>query len=377
MIVQSSSRFIFDPLDVSFNIVQRGGSGQQMREEISGRYDPDHSVTPLVLSPTLQVKDPNHVLQDGDHSSLLMNVRWYINSELEANRITPQTDADAFTLMGDGSLMVKLNCQAGGALNLLCVCDYLDARRGEVLSFSGTVPLSCTSVSDASLTLNFDAPANMPIYPFKNNYVKTITAQVINGTTPIDDSKVVYEWIVESEHHKAAVGTDVWCLSISGGTIKIDTRFIGKINLVCRAWLKSDPNLVLSAHTKMYRWYGQYRERLDIPRGQVLTPNTTACDIELKVATNKMGELASPQDYFDIVLVWRKNLPGETWMVLGYGPKKTIPVTELNPKYGVDTVFGAQVRELSELRQVRIGNNPITINGQEVYMRVPTINSDF
>lgn len=376
MIVQSSSHFIFDPLDVSFNIVQRGGSGQQMREEISGRYDPDHSVTPLILTPTLQVKDPNHVLQDGDHSSLLMNVRWYINSELEANRITPQTDADAFTLMGDGSLMVTTNIVAGGALNLLCVCDYLDARRGEVLSFRGTIPLSCTSVSDASLTLNFDAPANMPIYPFKKNYQRTITAQLVNGTTPMDNSKAVYEWIVLNEHHPVGI-SDPWLVSMKQNSITIDTRFIGKINLECRAWLKSDPNLVLRAHTKIYRWYGQYRERLDIPRGQVLTPNTTACDIELKVATNKMGELASPQDFFDIVLVWRKNLPGETWKVIGYGPKKTIPVTELNPKYGVDTVFGAQIRELSELRQVRIGSNAITINGQEVYMRVPTINSDF
>lgn len=375
MIVQNFSTLVYDPLDVSFNIVAHGGSTGQMKENISGRYDPDRFITPLLLNPTLQVVDPNHVISDGDYSSQLIDVRWFANEATDANRIVPKADA-ALDVGTDGSLLVYKNLEPGESLTLICTASFVDPRRGEVLKFRMELPLSCTAVSDASLTLNFDAPVRMPICPFKGEGLRTLHAQLVNGSTPLDDELVTCEWAVVNEHHLVGSDDD-WYVSGQGTkNLTIDTRFIGSVNLEVRAWLKADKNIIERATTKIHRWYGQYRERIDVDKGQIVTTDTTKCEVKVTVATNRWGELEHPQDYFDIAIAFKKDLPGEAWRIVGYGDRVSMPIADVNPKYGVNTVFGAQVRELSELRPAKIGSQQIVINGQRVFMRVPTTDSD-
>lgn len=375
MIKKQSAVVVYDPLDVSFNIIENGGNLLQTKESNSGRYDPDRTITPLTLTPTLQVKDPNHILNDGDHSSKLFNHRWYYNQEDEQHRITSRTDPDMFVLNTDMSLEICGNV-APGAVNLICLCQYIDARRNEVLNFRKVLALACTSVSDCNLTLEMDAGARLPLSPYKANTLRTIHAQLKNGGTDVADSSATYVWKVATEN-RAVSTDDPWYVSgIGTKNLTVDTKYIGKVVLQCEANLQTDTTTKVSAMTKLHRWYGQYREDIEIPRGQFILPSTQMCTVRAKVSTNRMGEIDSPQKYFDIILVWKKDLPGENWKVLGYGPTKDIQVTDLTPKYGVNTVFGVQVRELSELRPCKFKGSTFTIDGKIPAIRVPLTESE-
>lgn len=369
MLVKNVSSVVYDPLVVVFDVIMKGGNGQQMKEISTQRFDPDFSVTPLVLEPFLQVTDPNNTLQGGDWSSSLFNVRWYLDVENAAHRIL--TDAQN-TVRDDGTLVWGTNTAPGTSHTLICLAQFIDPRRNEVLSFRKMVAVGCNAVNSAMLDLVIDAPLRCSIYPFKQTYLRKITATMYNGANVVQNA--TFQWAVTDEHHMASTD-DPRFTEITGNYIVVDTRYVNKLMLECRA-THPVTGEVLRARTKMHRWYGQYRERLDLPRGAAVRPETTEVEAKVVVSTNRLGELQHPEQYFDIVIAWRKELPGESWKVLAYGPNKTIPVRDLQPKYGVRTEFAAQIRELSELRLVRIDRQPVLINGNHVYMRVPIISSD-
>ena len=369
MIVQNSASVVYDPLVVVFDVVMRGGNGQQQKEISTGTWNPDHEITPLVLSPFLQVQDPSHMIADGDYSSSLINIRWFLDSE--SKRIVSD---DKNKISDQGVLSWGTNTEQGVNHSIICVAQFIDPRRNEVMTFRKIIAVGCNSVNDAMLTLVIDAPAKCPIYPFKSDYVRTITATMYNGSDVVEGAEV--KWFLSEEN--AFAGSDVLdprFKQITSDYIKIDTRFVGRLLLECRATHPVTGEIAY-ARTKLFRWYGQYLERLDIPRGKALIEGSENVDLEVVVSNNRLGNIENPEQYFDITLCWKKNLPGEEWKVLGYGSKKTVPVSDINPKYGVDTVFGAQVRELSELRPLKIGDDFVKVNGEISYIRVPKIASD-
>ena len=370
MIVRNNASVVFDPITVIFDIIMVGGNGQQMKEISTQRFDPDHTVTPLVLEPNLQLTDPMNVMQDGDYSTSLFNVRWYLDEENASHRIL--TDAHN-TVSDKGVLTWGTNTEPETSHTLICVAQFLDPRRNEVLTFRKMVALGCNAVSTSQLTLVLDAPLRCPIYPFRTNYFRPIKATMYNGADVVQGASCT--WYVTDEHHPAST-LDPRFPNIIGSLIVVDTRYVGKLMLECRA-THPVTGEVVAARTKLHRWYGQYLEKIDLPKGSAIRPETTEVEALVTVSTNRLGDIENPERYFDIALAWRKELPGEKWKVFHHGAHKTIPVQDVLPKYGVRTEFAAQVRELSELRRCRIGQDIIKMNGKEVYMRVPTIASDF
>ena len=369
MLVRNTASVVYDPLLVVFDVIMKGGNGQQMKEISTQRFDPDFSVTPLVLEPSLQVTDPSGTLLDGDWTGSLFNIRWFLDVEDTAHRIL--TDADN-TVTDDGVLTWGTNTNPGSSHTLICLAQLIDPRRNEVLTFRKTVSVGCNAVTTSLLSLFIDAPLRCPIYPLKETYLRPIEATMYNGADVVQNA--TYRWIVTDEHHPVTEG-DPRFPEIDGNRIVVDTRYVDKLMLQCEAVHPVTGERV-TARTKLHRWYGQYRERLDLPKGPAIRPETREVEANVVVSTNRLGDIEHPERFFDIVVVWRRDLPGEKWNVLGYGPHHIVPVRNVQPRYGVRTVFAAQVRELSELRCLRIGRNRVMINGKLAYIRVPIISSD-
>ena len=66
MIRSSQGRLVFQPLAVTFGVTILGGSLQQNYAAESRSYEPDHSLTPLILAPSLSVSDPDMPENSGD-----------------------------------------------------------------------------------------------------------------------------------------------------------------------------------------------------------------------------------------------------------------------------------------------------------------------
>lgn len=101
----ASAYILYQPLSVSLFMDEVGGSSTQRKNNVNGEFDPDRTLFPLILRPRLIIKDPDHVLQDGDQTSSLIDTRWYIGSNESGTRITK--DTSGFTLGTYGELSVK------------------------------------------------------------------------------------------------------------------------------------------------------------------------------------------------------------------------------------------------------------------------------
>ena len=78
-IITEEAVILYDPIETVFDVQPIGGMLGQRQNTITGEYSPDRSVTPMVLSPSLQVIDPN--ITEGSQSSdetERMTIAWYI-----------------------------------------------------------------------------------------------------------------------------------------------------------------------------------------------------------------------------------------------------------------------------------------------------------
>lgn len=371
MIKTRTATVVYDPLDVAFDVVVSGSCTQTFEVSMQ-KYAPNLAITPLLFRPVLHLSDPNHVIVDGDYTADLVNVRYYMDEETEAKRITTSTGV---TVYDDGRMLWGKNLTPDSSHQLICKASFIDPRRNEVISFERTIPLSCCSTDDSNLRMEIDRGNLVRFLAYDEPARLCIGAAVYNGKDDIFVATDDLKWEVVGEHHFADAG-DTWFVERQNESVWIDCRYIDKLTLKA-VYTHPKNGRRLEATVRIQRVYGQYEERPEIPRGSIITPETTEAVFRTVVTKFNGGDITRPERFFDITLAMKKNLPGARWQVVGYGPEKKVPVSDIKPKYGVDTVFGTQVRELSELRRCCIGKDAIEINGKEVYLRVPTIPSDF
>lgn len=366
----NSANVVYDPLDIVFDVIEKGGSGIQKKETSTGRYDPDREITPWVLVPNLQIRDRERVLADGDYSMSLYNARWYAGSETEENRITK--DTAGYELGDHGKLTVDKNATPGEAVNLLLVIQYTDPRRNEVMTFRKICAMSCEAVNETSLALDIDVPVRMPIVPMRNRTTRILTAQLRNGQTNVEDADAVYVWKVldGTAWRKITVDDVYYCSGQDSRKLTLDLRYIDKEVIRVEAYSKSNAEMTVSAQTKAHRWYGQWEARCDIVRGKYIHPDTEETEVCVTVA-NRKGNIVSAEKYYDIGLYFRRDMTGEAWRQVSHSGGVTVPSQMAGTRYGVRAVFGAEVRELTALRAVTSGGKRILINGKAACMQIP------
>ena len=102
------------PIGVALHGHHRGGLEQTKNAD--GLFDPRQDAVPLALRPRLAVRGTDHVLADGDHTTGLIDTRWYIGTDDKGTRITESTSG--FSLGPTGSL----RCGAMSSRRRPCPC---------------------------------------------------------------------------------------------------------------------------------------------------------------------------------------------------------------------------------------------------------------
>lgn len=372
MMKTATAYVIYDPLVLTFSIVEVGGSAVQRKDAISGSFDPDRNLFPFVLRPQLTVQDPNHILADGDHTNRLIDCRWYIGSDESGVRIYNETAG--FTLGDNGELTVTRNVEPSSPVNLFFTCAYIDARTHNTFRKSMGVTLSSVLAAELNLGIEIDAASKMPVSPFKTHRNRTITATFRNGTETVPDNQAVFVWRVQdaaTRTMRAITDDDLFYVSGQGTkSIVIDRRLIDKEMIEVVAYHVADPSRIVSARTKVYRWYGQWDEEIRITRGKYIRPDTQQVETTAYIATPK-GMVSSPADYFDITHV-RTGVAADSYQeTVGYGETATVPRTSIGSDPSVRPVFGIEVRERTALRACTIGGLACVVNGSIACIQIP------
>ena len=80
MIRSSQGRLVFQPITLTFGVTILGGAYSQSYNVDTGLFEPDRSLTPLILAPSLMVVDPDVAENSGEKSGKLTNVNWQVSA---------------------------------------------------------------------------------------------------------------------------------------------------------------------------------------------------------------------------------------------------------------------------------------------------------
>lgn len=368
----ASAYILYTPLDISLLMLEVGGNTTQNKSNVTGEFDPDRTLFPLVLRPSLVIKDPDHVLDDGDHTKKLIDNRWYIGTNENGSRITK--DTDGFVLGQYGELTVKRNVEPSVPLSLFFTCAYIDSRTQNTFRKSFLVTLTTNLTTELNLSLEIDAARKMPISPFKSVSTRTIKATFRNGENIVADADAVYLWKVRdsvTRQLRAITADDLFYVSgLNTKALTIDRRFIDKELIQLEAYHRADNRRKVYVQTKIFRWYGQWDEREVITRGKFVRPDTSEIEVRAFVDSPK-GQIIDPQNYFDMTHIFTTNEKGAPQTVIGYGETVVVPASIVGKDPNVRPVFGVEVFERTALRPMMINGKAVVINGKIATISIP------
>lgn len=372
----ASAYILYQPLNIALTMEILGGSLNQHRDSLSGDFDPDRSITPLLLAPHLEVEDPDGIILVSDQSSNLIDCRWYTASDDsdETQRIT--SDTSGFTLGECGRLTVWRNVLESSPLNLYFSCAFIDPRTQHVYRKQYQLTLTTSASVDLNLSLELNVADKMPISPFKNFSTRTITATLRNGENElvIDGVTFMSRWSVwnrESRVWQIASTDYIFIDAITDSSITIDRRYIDREVLMCEVWYAADVSIApVYKRVKVYRWYGQWDDRCVITRGKFVRPDTDEFEVVAIVDTDK-GQVTDPAKYFDITHIFTTNERGAVQTVVGYGEMVVVPAGIAGKDPNVIPVFGIETKERTALRAVTIGGKEVQIDGQTICIQIP------
>lgn len=366
----ASAYILYTPLSLSLYMDEVGGSLSQRKDGMTNSFDPDRTLFPMMLRPRLTVTDPDGIVAAGDHTGDLIDCRWYIGSDDTGERIT--ADTEGFTVGEYGTLTVTRNVEPSLPLNLFFTCAFLDPRTNKPYRKTYLVTLTSVLGTEAALAVEIDAAKKMACSPFRTNTERTITATLRNGAEEVDADLATFCWEVLEEGEWRAIDEED-LFYVSGQDTKaltIDRAYIDKEFIRVVAANKNYPSATVTAHTKVYRWYGQWDEREVITRGKFIRPDTAEIEACCIIDTPK-GEVTSPEAYFDITHIFTTNEKGAVETVIGYGETVVVPASIVGKDPNVIPVFGCEVKERTALRACTINGQVVTVDGLIMTMSVP------
>lgn len=400
-IVYDTAQVVYSALSVALSMDVLGGSMTQ-RRSMGGTFDPDRALFPLQLRPKLWVSDPDGIIPDGDYTNSLVECKWYIGTDGNGTRI--YGTEDDYDLGSYGEITIYANVLPTSPLDLFFTCSFIDPRnQANVIVKTWRVTLSSSQSAEIALSVTLDTADKDAFSPFKTtSSIRTITAQLHNGGDDVDDSEAYYKWHVLDkdlkQYRDIDPETDLWYLSgESTKALTIDRAYVGSERLMCTAGILYLENPSLPAlppaqsktlsngktytacygnYTarkmfKTFRFYGQYGEDVKLTRGKLIKADTTIVKAEAKV-TNTRGNVTNPSKYFDIRHFMTHKYAGAAQVTVGYGDDVTVNASECSRNPQDPTVFGCEIRRLSEFRGITInGAYLLDSNGKKICAQVP------
>ncbi len=359
---------LFDPLSITFSMQMLGGSENQTCSAATGAlaYDPDRTLTPLVLQPSLYITDPDKVLPDGDYSSAIQSARWYLGADNTAEMILSTTDG--YVLGENGELQVWRNITPERQQMLHFEGKFLDPRTESIFLLQHTLTLTTVQMQEVQLRLQTDWANPMVISALKDLGNRTLHVDVFNGTNQVDDERVHFAWKIFDKTYDTSGGyreiteEDVCYVSGQGtSSLTINRKVIDKERLRCDVYLNDYPKTILSAPCKAYRDYGQWEMSAPLfMTGKFIRPTTKTITLAEQITTPK-GNLANAEKYFDIEHVYI--YPDGNQKILGYGETASMDADLVRKSEVQQPTFGVNVSTRSAWRPCAIDDQLVTVNG--------------
>lgn len=360
-IKKSGGYIAHQQLEFSFTMLQLGGSPTQYYNTVDKVYEPDRSLAPYVLKPSLQIYDPENKLPAGEYSSEMTNVIWSLTIFSNGNKMSLAAGKD-YSVGDDKALTLSRNVAENESLQISFCADYLDWFRNQTSHFNWDITLTTIARTDYNFEIRIDAPSKLNLSPFKNRGQFKITTQAVNGRDIIQDADVDYLWEMYDYTTEAFISItedEFWC--ISGNTsnaITIDQAYVNKVLLRVTAILKSNTSVRDVKTVLLRRYYGAYESSVDFLSGKYLFKDSEMIYIEANVY-NRQGIISNPTRFFDMELLFHNN-PSSLWQSLGYGEYA-------NAHRDGDTYdheAGIILRELSALMPISLSDGSVlSING--------------
>lgn len=210
-----------DALTVTGEIeILQGNTDQTV--DLGGNYQDDRTLVPLVLFGHVDAHD-NEGMVSGEQE--LLRIDWYEGNYVKGDSTNLITDsATGPYRISDGSsswcsglpkwaLIVKKNLTADSSSMITGVMYFSDRRTGTTVAVTGSELLTCSYHDMMTVTLESDRPEVWIVNPLAltegidSPWLQTVTTQLRNFTTDIDDSLVCYEWLTSTTDSK---GVETW-----------------------------------------------------------------------------------------------------------------------------------------------------------------------
>lgn len=375
-IIGQGSRLFFQPLEFVFNVGEEGGTFVQTKDTVTNEYIPDRRMTPIVLRPSLYVRDPSGFIEDGDRTDE-MSVTWTYDGSVVKS--TDATLSDNIYLSGK-NLVIKSN------LNKTFVKVefdgvFTDKRRGENHNFHKEWNFTLQAATQEAISMSIDQPKVVRLSPFSPYDIVPISCQLFEGPSPLDDSYCTYTW----QYKDGTSWTDIsdlplakklWLSSVSGKTIKVLQEHIQSIELRCVGIVKAlSTNSAYTQYqqVRLYRYIGDVQKpKVVRTKGAVLTLDSTvvARKVELKYSG---GDIAAEDilKNFSIHWFYAFGITSKTWNALdiydSVEASMTIDPQELKKDTGFyydGVVMGAEVLPLTALLPLTATGKYLTFGGK-------------
>lgn len=388
-IVTEEAVILYDPIETVFEVPPVGGSLVQRQNSITGEYSPDRNITPMVLSPSLQVIDPN--ITEGSQASdetANMTIAWYIvtteNGNETETEIADVYDPEAqnhedYEKYGKG-LMVNANIPAGETVHLRLKASFVNPNTNEPLKFDRDFQLTTEAYVEFNPAIEVNIPNYTIVNPFKlteANKLLAVTAKFFAGTQNISsNAKVTFLWEkLQGTTYRAIVATDVEVVSISRNVMTLNLECIGRCKYRVTAW---HTDYSAAEHRRSYlmtlnRQMSGVTPQLRILRGKFLKSNVPESEAQLVVSVNS-HEISNPEDFFRAKWsVYKQNGASQEGRVeLGWGNGMVADRSITGYNRNKVPTFEMEVHSLSEYQLSTDANgNPITdANGEYIIGQV-------
>lgn len=246
--------FNYRPLQLTYGISVFGSvPGKQDYNADEDTYTPDYTITPLVLQPSVSIRDKDEVLKSGNVNAELANVKWY-----EGSSTSPiGTESTDYEIIQDGDtkgqIKIKKNATVNNPITMRFYGEYVDSRTGQIFVINMSYLIQCKNSTECVPVLDVNA-ADVTIYnPLKDVDIQTVNASLRIGAKECDKSKRKFVW--EVYRTEDAVWTEVGqdeldydiTLSDDGTSCTVDRSLMGEaLYMRCRAkYSKSgDPDII-------------------------------------------------------------------------------------------------------------------------------------
>jgi hypothetical protein len=260
----------FAPLSVSVSLACATDYSPvtQAYDPAQGTYEPDRSITPTLLRPTVSANAADGSWTDYTANSHLADMQWLVNG-VDISTLTDWTDKYEIETVGvtRGSLLIKRNLAPAERLSLQFKANLVDNRLGVTIPIlTDPVILSVVDKADASYSVSLDCEKTIRYNPFNDklflyeykvahglqeastaaynaaladsgSYLRTISARLYKGGTLMQASgfttkiyKVENESTFTELEMAVENGTDSWAYTL-------DLRMLEKANYMIKAFV--------------------------------------------------------------------------------------------------------------------------------------------